>query len=300
MSPSSTPPGPSANAGSSDRLLSRAGHALVLDSDPLHPTLYVYSGQRNEQYLQDLWAIRLASAVPTENERGRDPSRKVGSPSEERESLQDVSAFWREGTVLDFMFGSSSAASAAINRSLVDLSALPASPEASPSRQSRGRSGSSHVPTILQIRRLWPPTTAPSLTSPVAVPPASFTPRVTLDPTTQNWTLLTGLVRSVPSSIGTPSDMAEGCLRGVWRRRTPRKVRNVDLGWEKIEEEWGPPQDGSRGDVGQSLPPPRFASQVVYDPLLQDHYLFGGHPEVPTGEAVDWRQSDMWRLRIIE
>ncbi|GAA5988104.1 hypothetical protein JCM10908_002064 [Rhodotorula pacifica] len=301
LSPTATPPGPSANAGSSDRLLSRAGHALILDSDPLHPTLYVYSGQRNEQYLQDLWAIRLASAnaAPTEDERGRDPSRRMEPTAE------DDSTLWRQGTVLDFPFpASSSTSAAAINRSLVDLSALPASPEASPSRQS-GR-GSGHVPTILQICRLWPSTTGQPATSSVPVPPASFTPRVTLDPTTQNWTLLTGLIRSVPS-MGTSSDMAEGCLRGVWRRRTPRKLRSVDLGWERIEEEWGSlaagssqPETSAQGNAGQSLPPPRFATQVVYDPLLKDHYLFGGHPEVQTGEAVDWRQSDMWRLRVID
>ncbi|GAA5868721.1 hypothetical protein JCM3774_003636 [Rhodotorula dairenensis] len=309
LSPSNTPPGPSANGGSSDRLLSRAGHALVLDPDPLHPTLYVYSGQRNEQYLQDLWAIRLASAVvhtEDEDERGRGPERKVDSASERQDrALQDESALWRQGTVLDFPFGASGSASAAINRSLVDLSALPTSPEASPSRQ--GGRGNSSVPTILQIRRLWPPTSAPPATAPVAIPPASFTPRITLDPTTRNWTLLTGLIRSVPA-MGTSSDMAEGCLRGVWRRRTPRKVRTADLGWEKIEEEWGSvpgaTEDGARGGAGdaarQALPPPRFATQVVYDPLLQDHYLFGGHPEVQPGESVDWRQSDMWRLRIID
>lgn len=223
-------------------------------------------------------------------------------------AVRDESALWRQGTVLDFPFESSSSASAAINRSLVDLSALPTSPEASPSRQG-SRSSSSSVPTILQIRRLWPPTTAPPAATPIAVPPASFTPRISLDPATQNWTLLTGLIRSVPS-MGTSSDMAEGCLRGVWRRRTPRKVRTADLGWEKIEEEWGSVAgcatadstrgSGGGGTIGEVLPPPRFATQVVYDPLLQDHYLFGGHPEVQTGESVDWRQSDMWRLRVIE
>ncbi|GAA5827346.1 hypothetical protein JCM3770_003068, partial [Rhodotorula araucariae] len=38
---------------------------------------------------------------------------------------------------------------------------------------------------------------------------------------------------------------------------------------------------------------------VVYDPLREEHYLFGGCPEVPL-EGGEARLGDLWRLKIID
>lgn len=244
----------------SERLLSRAGHALVLDesSPDDDPTLYVFHGQRNEQYLADEWAVRLASpsssSVPN-----------VGSSSATRGAEGD-DALWRQGAVLDFPSSAPSSAG-----SLVDASAFPASsPSASPSRPSRSTrtdaddsrtaSSRSRQPTIVQIRRLPAPTDAAA-----AVPPAGFTQRLTLGPH-GTWTLLTGL-GAAPTGSGSASsggstperdrererarERGEGeerCVRGVWRRVGGAKGR-----WERVKEEEGAAGEGPRG---------RYAAQV--------------------------------------
>lgn len=267
-----------------DRLLSRAGHALLLDSFSRHPTLYVYSGQRNEQYLQDLWAIRLASADSAEG-RGRRAKRD----KENHHEADEDEAWWRHGTVLDFPFPSTSASSlsstaAAASRSLIDLSALPTSPEPSPSRLgAEAAAGSSSHPTILQIRRLWPPPPTssphPALVS-ALTPPAGFTQRLALDPHDDSWTLLTGLIRSLPTSasigggIAYANEMRESCLPGVWRRvRAPLQAGGDGKSWrwEKVEEERGVGQAvataTSAEDAGkETVPAGRFAAQVRLSP----------------------------------
>ncbi|BGP09004.1 hypothetical protein JCM10049v2_004859 [Rhodotorula toruloides] len=296
---------------SSDRLLSRAGHALLLDPSPRHPTLYVYSGQRNEQYLEDLWAIRLAS-VDGSGERGRPGKREEGDAREDDED----DPWWRQGTVLDFPFPSSSgsslsSAAAAASRSLVDLSALPASPESSPSRVGGGTSVSSMSrPTILQICRLWPPPPTssphPTLTS-SPTPPPGFTQRLVLDSHTDSWTLLTGLIRSLPPSASYGGGMAyanetrESCLPGVWRRtRAPGQTRGEGKSWpwERLQEERGAGAVSADQAGDGAVPAGRFAAQIVFDPLRHETYLFGGHPDVRG--PVEHRLSDMWMLRIIE
>ncbi|BGP25481.1 mei4-dependent protein 6 [Rhodotorula toruloides] len=295
----------------SDRLLSRAGHALLLDPSPRHPTLYVYSGQRNEQYLEDLWAIRLAS-LSSAGERGRSGKRDEGGVREE----DDDETWWRQGTVLDFPLlstprSSLSPAAAAASRSLVDLSALPASPESSPSRLGAATAeSSSPYPTILQICRLWPPPPTSSLqlaSASALVPPPGFTQRLVLDPHTDSWTLLTGLIRSLPPTasygggMAYANEMRESCLAGVWRRvRVPDQTSREGKGWrwEKIEEGRGVGRTLVEEARGVTIPEGRFAAQVVHDPLRRETYIFGGHPDVHG--SVDHRLSDMWRLKIIE
>ncbi|GAA5913327.1 hypothetical protein JCM8208_005210 [Rhodotorula glutinis] len=298
--PTSFAPRP-ASPSVSERLLSRAGHALVLDESSTDddPTLYVLHGQRNEQYLADEWAVRLAS--PSSSSSTSAPV--VGSSSSGDDAL------WRQGAVLDFPSSAPSSAG-----SLVDASAFPASsPSASPSRSSRSTrtdahdssmtvSSRSRQPTIVQIRRL--PAPAPASPDAAAVPPAGFTQRLTLGPN-GTWTLLTGL-GAAPTGSGSASsggstperdrererarERGEGeerCVRGVWRRVGGAKGR-----WERIKEEEGAAEEGPRG---------RYAAQVVYDPLKGEHYLFGGCPEsaLPT-ESPDMRLSDFWKLKIVD
>ncbi|GJN91382.1 hypothetical protein Rhopal_004403-T1 [Rhodotorula paludigena] len=315
--PSSYAPTPSLSPSASDRLLSRAGHALLLDpTTPGGSTLYIHSGQRNEQYLNDLWAIRLAGVPPegADERRGRSPLSRRDEPEREEEDEDGEANLWRQGTVLDFPFASSTAASAvpanaahaAVNHSLIDLSALPASPEASPSRAGFPSTASTSLtrqPTILQIRRLWPSSssTADGATA-SEYPSPGFTQRVTLDPHTGVWTLLTGLTRASPASgagAGTGED--NECLRGVWRR-VPGSKRGP-LGWEKIDVETHAAA-GAGGRYGveagaeEAGPMGRYAAQVVYDPLRKEHYVFGGHPD--SKEPVNYRLADMWRLRIVD
>lgn len=38
-------------------------------------------------------------------------------------------------------------------------------------------------------------------------------------------------------------------------------------------------------------------SQVVYDPLRKEHYMFGGNPSQAGDED---RLNDLWKLRIIK
>ncbi|GAA5867132.1 hypothetical protein JCM8547_006249 [Rhodosporidiobolus lusitaniae] len=351
--PSPSAPSPSAlTYAHSSRLLSRAGHALLLDPHPKRPTLYVHSGQRHETYLQDLWAIRLASA---EDARGRKRTRVgggggeggeggeevSGSESEDEEEEDEESSLWRQGAVLNLPplpSSTSTANPSAVSRSLVDLSALPETPEASPSRipvlSSSSSTSPSGGPTILQIRRLWPPPSAssssssastPSSDSPTPLlPPPGFTHRLTIDPSTREWTLLTGLVRKpnepgVGEGLGGPGGVerggiaGEGVMRGVWRRRGigGGKASGGKKGWrwEKVEEEWGVASspsvasfDGATGAENPSIPPGRYASQVVYDPLLKEHYIFGGHPGTSNSDQAgcEWRLDDFWRLKVVD
>ncbi|GAA5890648.1 hypothetical protein JCM6882_000611 [Rhodosporidiobolus microsporus] len=335
----------------SDRLLSRAGHALLLDPHPRRPTIYIMGGQRHETYLQDLWAVRVASAGELGagggggkgGGRGRSGSRfapreedaeEHGDSEEEESEEEDEEAhLWRQGAVLDLpppptsSHPSSTATSApaaavpsAVTHSLIDLSALPGSPESSPSRAPPGSSSSAAAaggfagPTILQIRRLWPPspTATGGASAPAAagvgsadIPPPAFTHRLTLDPHTRDWTLLTGLVRVSPSSSSSGGDGGgggvprEGVAKGVWRRRRGKgKGGRGGMGWERVEEEWGVSGSGGEGEVG-GVPRGRYASQVVYDPLLREHYLFGGHPESDDPNC-SWRLDDFWKLKVVD
>ncbi|GAA5937045.1 hypothetical protein JCM3775_001937 [Rhodotorula graminis] len=298
--PTSFAPRP-ASPSSSERLLSRAGHALVLDesSPDDDPTLYVLHGQRDEQHLADEWAVRLASPSSSSSS-----APGLGASSTTRSADGD-DALWRQGAVLDFPSSTPNSAG-----SLVDASAFPASsPSASPSRPARSTrpdardsssaSSRSRQPTIVQIRRL--PAPAPTDT---AVPPAGFTQRLTLGPN-GTWTLLTGLgpapggSGSASSGGSTPErdrererarERGEGearCDRGVWRR-----VGGAKGTWEKVKEEDGAAGGGPRG---------RYAAQVVYDPLKGEHYLFGGCPDTALPvESPDMRLSDFWKLKIVD
>lgn len=264
-----------ASPSTSDRLLSRAGHALVLDEssgDGHDPTLYVLHGQRNEQYLADEWAIRLASPEGAARSTAGTASGGGGGGGAAEEAQ-----LWRQGAVLDLPppGGPSTAGS------LVDPSAFPAA-AASPSRPAGAGAGapSTRQPTIVQIRRL----PAPASAGPERpAPPAGFTQRLTLGPP-GTWTLLTGLgaapTSSTPpyaSSVSASASVGalgerdrererararerergegeERCVRGVWRRAGVGAGAGGDKGWERIEEE--------EGGMGAEGPRGRYAAQV--------------------------------------
>ncbi|GAA5948767.1 hypothetical protein JCM3765_005002 [Sporobolomyces pararoseus] len=250
-----------------DRLVPRAGHSMVFDSAARNPTIWVYGGQRDTRYENDLWAIRLATPRSPDDEivETVDPDEEgeLSGPEEER--------FWRQGAVLD-------APRRAVARSLIDASLLPVSPEASPNRGSR-----TPIPTIVHMKKVNHREIPNS-----ATPPASFTPRLSLT-SDRSLTLLTGLTRT-----GTGSTMQEVPLEGIWRRS---KGGSTTGPWEKIEE-WPIGGNNSFGKNEERRPVSRFASQVVYDPLRNEHYVFGGHPH--DAENPDTRLSDFWKLKIID
>lgn len=84
--------------------------------------------------------------------------------------------------------------------------------------------------------------------------------------------------------------MQEVPLEGIWR-----KNRGESGPWEKIEE-WTAGAGLGRNE--ERRPVSRFASQIVYDPLRNEHYLFGGHPHDSIN--ADTRLSDFWKLKIID
>ncbi|GAA5974919.1 hypothetical protein JCM5350_004504 [Sporobolomyces pararoseus] len=247
-----------------DRLVPRAGHSMVFDSTTRNPTIWVYGGQRDTRYENDLWAIRLATP------RSPDDDELDGDEEEGGELSAPEDRFWRQGAVLD-------APRRAVARSLIDASLLPVSPEASPDR--RGRR--TPVPTIVHMKKINHREISNSVT-----PPAAFTPRLSLT-SDRSLTLLTGLTRR-----GTGSTMQEVPLEGIWRKSRGGKGGSTTGPWEKIEE-W--PVNGKNEE---RRPVSRFASQVVYDPLRNEHYLFGGHPH--DAENPDTRLSDFWKLKIVD
>lgn len=198
---------------------------MILDPSGRNPTIYIYGGQRDTRYENDFWAIRLASPRGDGSFDNEDEDEEFDNSEEgERDRL------WRQGAVID-------APRRAIARSLIDASLLPVSPESSPSRNSS-------TPTILQIRKI-----ALDTTSSASLPPAAFTPRLSIT-NSRSLTLLTGLTR-----VGQGASMEEVPLEGVWRRG-----RGDSSGWEKIEE-WGVGSAGQGGNE-ERRPKSRFASQV--------------------------------------
>ncbi|GAA6020449.1 hypothetical protein JCM11491_000250 [Sporobolomyces phaffii] len=258
-----------------DRLVPRAGHSMVLDPTARNATIYIYGGQRDTRYENDLWAVRLATPRPSDGN-FEDDSHDDGAQGEE-------DRLWRQGAVLD-------APRRAVARSLIDASLLPVSPESSPSRNS------SSTPTIVQIRRITAKDEVDSV-----VPPSAFTPRISLA-ANRSLTLVTGLTRT-----GTGSAMEEVPLEGIWR-----KSQGDSGPWEQIEE-WsaGSGRDDERrprkrfaSQVRRLRPISvphlliRIFGQVVFDPLRSEHYLFGGHPHDTANPET--RLSDFWKLRIID
>lgn len=149
-----------------ERLLSRFGHSMLYDERA--STIYVFSGQRGDTYLSDMWAIRISTVSSSFHNADED---------EREEEAEDVdmlggrqSRLWRAGAVID-----------ALQPSPVPTSdANPALTTTSPTPPRQ--------PTILSISQLSPDYSFDG-------PAAAFTQRASLDSETREWTLLSGLVK---------------------------------------------------------------------------------------------------------
>ncbi|XP_052743580.1 muskelin [Bicyclus anynana] len=104
-----------------------------------------------------------------------------------------------------------------------------------------------------------------------APPPQGFTHRATLDPDTDEIHVLSGMSKEKDKRV----------YNTLWvlslRRMTWTCVYRND-------------------SVSPSEPRPRFAHQLVYDPVRKIHYLFGGNPGVAGNPRL--RLDDFWSLRL--
>ncbi|SGZ26947.1 BQ5605_C025g10006 [Microbotryum silenes-dioicae] len=216
-----------------ERLLGRIGHSMFFDAHS--HTLYILGGQRGDAYLADLWAIKFVA-----------PNAADLDLDEPASGASDDTSFWRAGAVI-----------AGVS------TATPVTTIGNPTLSTRS-------PTILQVMQKNDDVSLPSPLDGSVGPSPSFTHRTTIDPTTREWTTMTGLVKYHQARKETPSNE-------VWTYTTT----NGPSKWGKLEQ---------RGEK----PPPRFAASVVYDPLRKEHYLFGGNPFKGTEE----RLGDLWRGRV--
>ncbi|ORY89609.1 Muskelin N-terminus-domain-containing protein [Leucosporidium creatinivorum] len=139
-----------------ERLLSRFGHSMLYDERA--STIYVFSGQRGDTYLSDMWAIKISSVTNDEDEE---------EEAEDSDMLGGrQTRLWRAGAVIDALHPAPAASS--------DAGPSPSAPP----RQ----------PTILSISQL-------SSDYSLQGPAAAFTQRASLDPETREWTLLSGLIK---------------------------------------------------------------------------------------------------------
>lgn len=260
----------------SERLLARFGHSMLYDADD--STIYIMSGQRRDLYMADLWAIKLAS------------------PDDESHATlgTGTSQVWRQGAIIDSPFVSApdrkpqnrdqpstvSSSSNANSAGNVVNDSTTIGPVPSPARQ----------PIILQIRPI-----ASDYSLDGAGPPAAFTQRALLDPTTREWAVLSGLVRDRQANCEVP-----GGEVWVWVPTTPQQDQTLDdlMQGDSDDELESSTTAGTWMRVEQRgiRPEPRYAAQVVLDPLRGEHYLFGGNPNHLGDEP---RLNDLWRLKIV-
>ncbi|GBP55433.1 Muskelin [Eumeta japonica] len=110
---------------------------------------------------------------------------------------------------------------------------------------------------------------APATPCPPPPPAAGFTQRATLDPDTDEMFVLSGMSKEKDKRV----------YNALWvfslRRRT-----------------WSCVYRSERAAVGE--PRPRFAHQLVYDPVTKVHYLFGGNPGSQSSPRL--RLDDLWAL----
>lgn len=233
----------------SERLLSRFGHSMLYD--PQLSTVYIFSGQRSDSYLSDLWSIKLAS--PIGDEEGATDLGKEGE-------------LWRAGAVLP----------AAVSGAGAD--------NGSQAVDSDTPTATSRQPTILQIKQLSSDYSAHG-------PPAAFTQRASIDPVSGQWTLMSGLIKDRKTLKETPvGEMWTRSREGKWDKVEARG--ETPCGRYAAQVSWWPGVEKVHG-VHWKL---RVSMQVVYDPLRQEHYLFGGNPSQTGDEA---RLGDFWRLKIV-
>ncbi|CAH2042154.1 unnamed protein product, partial [Iphiclides podalirius] len=102
-------------------------------------------------------------------------------------------------------------------------------------------------------------------------PAAGFTQRATLDPDTDEMFVLSGMSKEKDKRV----------YNSLWVFSLKR------LTWTCVYR---------NDSVSPSEPRPRFAHQLVYDPVRKVHYLFGGNPG--TASSPRLRLDDLWALRL--
>jgi len=108
-------------------------------------------------------------------------------------------------------------------------------------------------------------------------PDAGFTQRATFDVDLGEVYVLSGLMREKNASSESIKNAFFWCFE-LSKSRWRRVYKNESV-------------DDHRG------PTPRFAHQLVYDPITKTQYLFGGNPGDSTD--VNKRLDDFWELRLI-
>ncbi|KAM3960333.1 muskelin 1 [Aphomia sociella] len=101
--------------------------------------------------------------------------------------------------------------------------------------------------------------------------PAGFTQRATLDPETDEMFVLSGMSKEKDKRV----------YNTLWVFSLRR------LTWTCVYR---------NDSVSPNEPRPRFAHQLVYDPVKKVHYLFGGNPG--TAGSPRLRLDDLWALRL--
>ncbi|XP_022814581.1 muskelin [Spodoptera litura] len=108
-------------------------------------------------------------------------------------------------------------------------------------------------------------------TAPPPPPGAGFTQRATLDPDTDELFVLSGMSKEKDKRV----------YNSLWVFSLRR------LTWSCVYR---------NDSVAPDEPKPRFAHQLVYDPVKKIHYLFGGNPGYQRSPRV--RLDDLWALRL--
>ncbi|XP_075981320.1 muskelin 1 isoform X2 [Anticarsia gemmatalis] len=102
-------------------------------------------------------------------------------------------------------------------------------------------------------------------------PAAGFTQRATIDPDTDEMFVLSGMSKEKDKRV----------YNTLWVFSLRR------LTWTCVYR---------NDSVAPNEPRPRFAHQLVYDPVTKIHYLFGGNPGNQSSPRV--RLDDLWALRL--
>ncbi|KAG0148655.1 hypothetical protein CROQUDRAFT_654483 [Cronartium quercuum f. sp. fusiforme G11] len=112
-------------------------------------------------------------------------------------------------------------------------------------------------------------------------PEAGFSQRTTFDAARDEWHMFCGLCRDRGAEGSNKSEMMSS---EFWR-------------WRISEGKWTRVVMMAE-DGGNEAPPPRFAHQMVFDDLANNHYVFGGNPADSDHEPV--RLGDFWRLKLAQ
>jgi muskelin len=129
----------------------------------------------------------------------------------------------------------------------------------------------------------------------VGGPDSGFTQRASIDQSTRELFVFSSLIRGNNSSISTPAPAVGVTPPELQDQNTDDSVTADDncTFWcfDLIEDKWTKIKTNS-----SSKPPARFAHQIVYNPLTQTHFLFGGNPGIPSEPSA--RFDDLWEAKM--